>query len=106
MDLMLFTVYHVTKIFLKKESGFSRDSSSSAELLSHTEVLGILVCYRIVQCPGNLHRAGKTQAIPHFHISSSGKQEQTSCHSLRAVADSATAGRWKIHLFVSASKIL
>lgn len=48
MDLMLFTVYHITEIFLKKESGFSRDSVASAVLLFHTEVLGILVhCGRI-----------------------------------------------------------
>lgn len=46
MDLMLFTVCHVTEIFLKEESGFSRDSAASALLLFHAELLGILVCFR------------------------------------------------------------
>lgn len=46
MDLMLFTVYHVTEIFQRKETGFCRGSITSALLLFHTELLGILVCYR------------------------------------------------------------
>lgn len=104
MDLMLFTVYHVTKVFLKKESGFPRDSSTSALLLCHTEALGILVCYTTCAAAlGLLHRAGKTQAILHFQFSQTRAKELSlpqGCATLGA------AGRWKMHLFVSASKIL
>lgn len=101
---MLFTVYHVTKIFLKKESGFPRDSSTSALLPSHMRLLGILVCYRTCAAAlGLLPRAGKTQAIPHLQFS------QTRANQLSLPQGCATlgaAGRWKMHLFVSASKIL
>lgn len=100
MDLMLFTVYHITEIFLRKESGFSRDSITSALLLFHAESLGILC---VTEGPGILH--GLEEPRP-WLISTFPVWPNKSCHSLGAAATLGTAGRWKIHLFVSASKIL
>lgn len=64
MDLMLFTVYHITEILLKKESGFSRDSITSAVLLFHTELLGILVCCRRIGAAALGSSMGLAKARP------------------------------------------
>lgn len=93
---MLFTVYHIIGIFLKKGRGFSRDSISSALLLFPAGVGDAGVLEQLVQLPWDPHGAGPAQAIPQFHISSSAKREQTSCDSFGAAATPGTAGRWEI----------
>lgn len=87
MDLMLFTVYHVTEIFQRRESGFCRGSITSALLLFHTELLGSWCVTGLVQPPWDPPWGWKKPGLssfPHFHFSQRRANElslpQDCCH--------------------------
>lgn len=111
---MPFTVYHITKIFLKMESWLSMDVSTSALqsgrpfAWSHAKMCYRSRCVRdlLLQLPWTSSTAlEEDKSFLHFHIPSLANKVKTSCNSLRADAIMAAAGRRKMNFLVSTSRI-